>query len=251
VVTRLLLLALVACGNKAKPAGEDAARTPRVDATVPAPPDAPAAPALGEAAIRVEWKAVPTAARQSPGRTSCNTARPGSVAPTTMWGIPEAIVLVEPARAPTEARVVLAPCTLTPRVALATTLIVESALDKPAKVTLVKHGTAAKLDALQAGEARTFQLPVAGHAVSIALDAGGVYQLAIDGAADTESSWIVAAAGGVTDVTGLATLALPAGTHAVTAWLPSRGGQPPRLAKASVTVEKDALAELAIDLGTP
>lgn len=250
MVTRIALVALVACSGSKRTAGEDAMKTARDGATVSpdgsATPDPPAPP--GEAAIRVEWKSVPVAARQSPGRTPCNTPRPAAVAPATMWGIPDAIVLVDKAAPPGEVRIVVSACTLAPRVAIAGTLIVESALDRPAKLILTKHGTIAAFGALAPADARAIQLPIAGHAVSIALDAGAIYQLAIDGA-DTEPSWIVAAPGAVTDVAGLATIKLPAGAHGVTAWLPARGGQASRVIKSSVTVESEQLAEIAIDLG--
>ena len=164
-----------------------------------------------------------------------------------MWGIPDAIVLTDKAPAPPEARITLAACALTPRIAIASTLIVESTLERPAKLTLTKHGTIASLGALKPGDATPIQLPIAGHAVSMTLDAGGVYRLAIDGADD--GAWIVNAPGGVTDATGLATLRLPPGLHEATAWLPVRGGQEWKVVKSTVTVEANALAELAIDLG--
>jgi hypothetical protein len=239
------LVALVACGGGKKPAGEDAARAASRDAAIP---DAGSAgPAVGEAAIRVEWKAVPTIARQSPGKTPCNTPRAAQVAPTTMWGIPDAIVLTDKAPAPGTARIVLADCALTPRIAIAKELVVESALDRPAKLTLTKHGTIGSLGSLTAGEARAIQLPIAGHAVAIALEPDTVYRLAID--ADEQDAWIVNAPGGVTDAGGLATLKLPSGSHDVTAWLPSRGGQDWKVVKSKVTVETGQLAELSIDLG--
>lgn len=250
-MVRVLLVALAACGGGNKPAGEDAARAAR-DAAIP---DAgSAAPAVGEAAIRVEWKAVPTIARQSPGKTACNTPRTAQVAPTTMWGIPDAIVLTERAPAPGTARIVLAGCALTPRIAIAKELVVESALDRPAKLTLTKHGTIGSLGSLTAGETRAIQLPIAGHAVSIALEPDTVYRVAIEAsgladAIDDEDAWIVNAPGGVTDSGGLATLKLPSGSHDVTAWLPSRGGQDWKVVKSKVTVETGQLAELAIDLG--
>lgn len=249
-----LVAAVAACSGNKRPAREDAMRAPARDsAPAPMSPDSRAAPpVLGEAAIKVEWKAAPTSARQSPGTTPCNTRRPGAVAPTTLWAIPEVLVLtdkVPPATA--DARIVLASCALSPRIVLGTSLVVESALDRPGKVTLVEHGTIDKLDALSPGKARTFQLPIAGHAVSIPLAANGVYQLAIEGVADTEPAWVVAAPGAVTDAGGLASLALPLGTHAVTAWLPPRGGQQGKVARSTITVEKDQLAELVVDLGTP
>jgi hypothetical protein len=246
VVTRLLVLALLGCSSNKARSGEDAKPT-RADGAV-VPSDGAPLP-TAEAAIRVEWKAVTTAARTSPGRTACKTPRAASVAPTTMWGIPEAIVMVEGATATAggEARITLSDCTLSPRIVVGTTLVVESALDRPAKLALAKHGTIGDLATLKAGEPRAIQLPIAGHAVSIALEPNAVYQLVID--AESEPAWIVAAPATITDAGGLATVRAPVGSHAVTAWLPARGGQPARLAKAAVALDVAQLVELVVDLG--
>jgi len=250
VVRVALVIAVAACGSSKRPAGEDAMRGARDGSAAPADTGSGSGSAAptGEVAVRVEWRAVPTSARQSPGTTPCNTPRAPAVTPTTMWGIPEAMILAEKAPAPGTARITIAGCALTPRIVVARELIVDSALDRPTKVMLVKHGTIAALGALQSGEARTIQLPIAGHAVMLSLDANAVYRLGLD-SPDGEVAWIVNAPGLVTDVTGLATLALPAGKHDVTAWLPARGGQEWKVVKSNVTVEASALVELAIDLG--
>lgn len=259
MVIRFAALALVACsGNKGRPPGDDAVHGPRGDAAVVVPADA--AP-TGEVAIRVEWKAVPVIARASPGLTRCHTPRAALVAPTTMWGIPDALVVVEGGgTVPAEARVTVSDCALAPRLVVGTTLIVESALDRPTKVMLSKHGDVAHLDGLKqpiasASDTRTIQLPIAGHAVSIALDAGGVYQLAMDARDAGEPAWIVAVPAVVTDAGGVATLRTSPGAHAVSAWLPARGGQKGKLTKSSVTVEANQLAqpgsEHVVDLGPP
>ncbi len=214
-----------------------------------------AAAAIGDAQIRVEWADVPSAARASPGRTPCNTPRAPSVAPTATWGIPDAVVIVEDARADAaEARIVLADCALSPRVAIGTSLVVESAVDRPASVALAKRAELAKPEAAADGGApRVLRLPIAGHAVAVALDAGGLYELATADKAP-ETAWIAAppqagAAVAVTDATGQVVLrGLPAGPHAVTAWLPPRAGQPARLARGTVTVAAGALAELTLRL---
>ncbi len=244
----LVLAMLVACGGGKRPAGEDAMRSSRDGSAAVIDGSAGSAAPIGEAAIRVEWKAVPTTARQSPGRTACNTPRAPAVAPTTMWGIPDAFVLTDKAAPPGEVRIVLADCSLAPRIAIASTLVVESAVDRPTKVVLSKQGTIAALAALKPIEPRVIQLPIAGHGVTIALEPGVVYQLAVDGG-DGEIAWLVNAPGMVTDPAGLATLKLPVGAHQVTAWLPARAGQEARVIKSTVTVEANALAELAIDLG--
>jgi len=247
----LALASLVACsGNKARP-GDDALHAPRGDA-----PSSDAAPTpsstTGDAQVHVEWKAVTAAARSSPGRTPCNTPRAASVAPTTVWGIPDALVLVDGAPPITgDARVVLADCALRPRVAAGTTLVIESAVDRPARVTLVKQGTVADNGAFRPGPPRVIQLPIAGHAVSVALDPGGVYLLATDGA-DPETAWIVAVPAAITDASGQATVkGLSAGRHAVTAWLPARGNQLQHRAGTSVDVPANDLAEITLDLAPP
>jgi hypothetical protein len=180
------------------------------------------------------------------------------VSPTTTWGVPDAIVIVEGVRADAgEARVVLADCALAPRVAIGSSLVVESAADRPASMLLAKRAELPKLEALAAGGAspRTLRLPIAGHAVSVALEPGGVYELATS-AQDPETSWLISAGPGaaaaVTDASGQATLrSLSAGPHAVTAWLPPRAGQPARLARGTVTAVAGSLAELTLQLAAP
>lgn len=251
VARALAVLVAAACSSKQPPRADDAAK--------PAPARSDAAPidaapvatgtGSGDVAIRIEWKDVPAAVRASPGRTPCNTPRAPAVAPTTTWGIPDVLVVVEGAPAPTgDARLTLADCALAPRLAVGPAVVVESALDRPAKLVLSRRGELAKLPAVTAGEARPIQLPIAGHAVAVALEAGGIYQLATDGK-DPELAWLVAGAAAITDATGLATIKnLPAGAHAVSAWLPPRSGQPARSARGTVTVVANELAELTLEL---
>ncbi|HEU0034790.1 MAG TPA: hypothetical protein VFQ53_29400 [Kofleriaceae bacterium] len=250
-LARWALVACAACsGNKTKTAGDAATTAPKLDAQVvdAAPP--PSTGGIGDAQIRVEWKNVPAVRRNSPGPTPCHTPRGASVAPTTTWGIPDVLVIVDGDReTPAEARVVLADCALAPRLVVGETVIVDSAVLQPARVTLTKHGEAGKLAALAATAPRTIQLPIAGHAVAIALEPGAVYQLATDGK-DPEATWIVDAPAHVTDATGAVVVkGLAGGVHAVTAWLPARGNQPARIATGKVTVVANELAELTIDLG--
>src|ERR1043165_878967 len=49
----------------------------------------------GDVQLRVEWKDVPIEARASAGRTPCNTPRAPSVAPTTTWGAPDIVVMID------------------------------------------------------------------------------------------------------------------------------------------------------------
>jgi hypothetical protein len=84
--------------------------------------------------------------------------------------------------------------------------------------------------------------------VTVALEPGGVYQLATEGK-DPETAWVVAAAGAVTDPGGgVLVKDVPVGVHAVHAWLPPRAGQPARHAEGRVTVAAGDLAELTLEL---
>jgi hypothetical protein len=242
-----LLLALACSGGKPRtPTTDDARRPPP-----PAPHDgAPQPPAgAGDLQIRVEWKDVPLAARSSPGRTPCDTPRAPQVQPTTTWGVPGAAVLVDSVtmKDPGEARVTLASCALAPRVSAGSSLVLASAMDRPARVTVTKLGDVAHLDALRPGGARTVQLPIAGHAVAIPVEAGGVYQLATDAAA-SELAWFIAGSAFVTEASGEVTVpGAAAGPHVVRAWLPAAG----KLGKGSVTAVAGDLTPLTIDLAAP
>jgi hypothetical protein len=176
-------------------------------------------------------------------------------------------VLVEGARADSaETRIVLADCTLTPRVAVGTSLVIESGTERSASVSLSKRGELSKLESTRAAStgtapagaaptgsaSRVLRLPIAGHSVSVALDAGAVYQLATTDK-DPETAWLAApsagAAAAVTDAAGQVVLrGVSIGSHAVTAWLPPRAGQPARLARGAVTVAPGELAELTLQL---
>ena len=250
---RLALVLLVACSSN-KPRGRDDAASPppRVDAVVvdAVLPDAPPASSAktGDLQIRVEWKDVPIAMRASPGRTPCRTARAPVVAPTTTWGIPDVVVVVEGATLPpATSRIVLADCALTPRVVAATEAVVESAGDRPARVMFAKRGELAALDKIDLqAPSRTVLLPIAGHAVKLPLEAGGVYELAVDG----ETAWIAASPNaGVTEPNGQLTVRdLAPGTYAVTAWLPPRAGGNAKLVKGSAKVVAGDLVDIVLEL---
>lgn len=247
------LLTIAACSGKPRP--EEATHAPvRNDAAALGDAgragDAGAArAATGDLQIRVEWPDVPASARSSPGRTPCNTPRTPSVAPTTTWGVPDALVIVEGAAPPATARVTLADCTLTPRLSIGSALAITSAVDRPAKLVLRKRGAIASLGQLAAGEPVPVMLPIAGHTVTAALDAGAVYSLETD-AADPEVAFIAAVPGGyVTEASGQVTVQdLAVGRHAVTAWLPPRAGQPARLGRGTATVTAGDLVELTVTL---
>lgn len=221
-------------------------------------PDAgapPTGPTTGDAQIRVEWRDVPVAMRASPGKTACSTARAPAIAPTTTWGVPDVLVIVdrmpaEPAAA-AATRVVLADCAFTPRLAAASSLVIESTVDRPAKILVARRGAIASLDKLEPGTPRAVQLPIAGHGVAIPLEPGGVYELATD-AKEPETAWIIAAPAAITEASGAVIVKdLTPGAHAVTAWLPPRSGAAARIARGTITVVAGDLAELTLDLAKP
>ncbi len=271
-LSRGLALALLVACSSSKRAPDDALTAPRGDAVVavdpgdaaapaadaapvPAPTAPKPAPTTGDIQVRVEWRDVPAALRASPGRTPCATPRTPAVAPTTTWGIPDVFVIVERGSVvPAEARIVVADCTLTPRAVAARTLIVESGVERPVTVSLVKRGDLASIDKLEAGTAKPIQLPIAGHAVAIQLEAGTIYELRTDVAAPgkPESAWIIAAPAAVTEASGQVLLRdLAPGKHAVRAWLPPRAGAPARTATGTATVEAGDLADLTLPLAVP
>lgn len=257
VIRAVLAVVLVACsGAKSKPT-EDARATARRDAGVVAPvaidasvdAAAPAPPKGGDLQVRVEWRDVPVAARAPSGRTACNTPRRPAVEPTTTWGVPDAFVIVDGAAATdAPARIVLRDCLLAPRVAAGPSLLVESASEEPAQVMLAKRGEVGALAQLGAGKPRTILLPIAGHAVSVELDAKGVYELATAGK-QPDIAWVIAAPATITDAAGHAVIReLAPGTHEVTAWLPPRAGQPARIARGTAEIKVGELADVTLQV---
>ena len=251
-LTRAALLLLVACSSNKPRARDDAASPPprmdaiAIDAAADAPPASDAK--TGDLQIRVEWKDVPIPMRASPGRTSCKTARAPVVAPTTTWGVPDVLVIVEGATIPSgKARIVLADCALAPRMVASTEAIVESAVDRPSRIMFAKRGELGALDKIDMKAAsRTIMLPIAGHSVKLPLDPGGVYELAVDG----ETAWIAASPNaGVTEPNGQITVRdLAPGTYALTAWLPPRAGGTAKVAKGSAKVVAGDLADITLEL---
>jgi hypothetical protein len=170
--------------------------------------------------------------------------------PTTTWGVPDALVIVDGA-APrlAAAHVTLGDCTLTPRVAVGSSLAITSAVERPAGLVLRKRGSVATLGQLAAGEPIPVMLPIAGHTVTAALDPGAIYSLETD-AADPEVAFVASFPGSyLSDTSGqVLTRGLVPGRHAVTAWLPPRAGQPARIGHGTATVAAGELAELTVTL---
>jgi len=242
-------------GSAGAAAPGDAARGDAAPAAGAPARTAAARTAPGDLQIRVEWRDVPVAARSSPGRTPCGTPRAPSVAPTTTWGIPDALVVVDGAPASPTAlarpavRVTLADCALTPRLAAGSALAITSAADRPARLALRKRGAIDQLAVrLTAGDPVPVLLPIAGHTVTAALDPGAIYSLETDGP-DPELAFIAALPAAVTDASGHAVVRdLAPGPHAVAAWLPPRAGQPARSGRGTATIVGGELAELTITL---
>lgn len=232
-------------------------------APMPPPPAPPTGPyriqsgefARGDVQVRVEWPDVPVEARASSGRTACGTAAAPAVAPTTTWGIPDAIVAIDAdhgkAAVDPGTRVVLASCALSPRVALAgAAVVVESDSEAPAQLALARAGSASPLVAAAGSGAVAIDLPIAGHAVSVPLAGNALYELSGSAA---EPAWLVTATQpyvAVTEASGQVVLRdVPIGSYAVEALVPPRGGQPVRSGHASVTVTANALAEVTVQIG--
>jgi hypothetical protein len=270
VVVRLgVLLMLVACSGSKTKGAEDARKHPQDSA--PRDPTLPPPTGDGDVQLRVEWANVPIAARAADGRTPCNTPRAPSVAPTTTWGIPDVVVMIDaPPRAnnagsgsassppsPREARIVLDHCALNPRVVIATDkLVLASGADTPAKLAVTKLPFDAATGAGTGGEARIVYLPIAGHSVELAVDPKAAYHVEIasdDGKSrDAEDAWVLVADSpyvAITEASGAVLLRdVPEGTHTATAWLPPRAGQPAKIAQAKVTVTDGGLAEVTFDI---
>jgi hypothetical protein len=207
--------------------------------------------AFGDVQVRVEWHDLPIAARASPGRNACDGARAAAVAPTATWGIPDVVVIVDgaPPRAePASARVVARGCAIAPRVAIAGAgVAIASGEQHPIVLALARDRDEAHLGAAARGEPIAVALPIAGHEVTAKLDAGAIYELAGDG---FDPAWIVAdASAAITEATGqIVVRDVPVGAHAVTAWLPPRGGQPALSARATAEVKAGALVEVTVEL---
>ncbi|HEU4734899.1 MAG TPA: hypothetical protein VFT22_43705 [Kofleriaceae bacterium] len=249
----LLALGLGACSGK--PRTEEPAPGPVTPGDA-APADAlaihdatGAGAGSGDLQVRVEWPDVPVAARRPPGHTPCGTPRAPLAEPTTTWGIPDALVIVDGSSPPlAAAHITLADCALTPRVVVGSSLAITSAADRPARVILRKRGTRASLAQLIAGDPIPVMLPIAGHTVTVSLEPDAVYTVETD-AADPEVAYIAAIAGYITDGSGQITArGLAAGPHAVTAWLPPRAGHSVRTGRGTATVAAGDLAELTVTL---
>jgi len=258
VVNRLAVVVVVsaaawACGSGKPRVADDARKPPPTPSADAAALDARApasAATTGDVQVRVEWADVPTLARTSPGLTSCGTQRAPAVTPSTTWGIPDALVIVDGAPAVTsEARVRFSDCALTPRLVVAGSLAVDTTADRPVEIRIRHRYQANALRAaIEATQARVVRLPIAGHIAVAPLAPNEIVELVAD-VKDADPAWAVGGAGAVTDGSGTVLVKdVPVGTHTVRAFLPPRAGQPPRFAEGSVTVAPGDLAELTLAL---
>jgi hypothetical protein len=257
-VVKLLWLALaIGCSSKTASTRHDdgIVAPPPIDARAvpPGPYRVDAKAAHGDVQIRVEWKDVPVVARASPGRTACGTAKPSSVSPTTTWGIPDAVVMIEVDHGKelvaTPARIVLDHCALSPRIAIASSLVVASTMDAPAQVAFARVGNARPLAApTKAATEAIARLPVIGHEVELPIEPSSLLSVT---SAEDEALVIAAPTPyfAITEANGQVVLRdVPVGTFEIFALLPARAGQPARTAKGTVTVAAGALAEVTLTL---
>ncbi len=273
-MVRYALLLIAACSGANKPHVVEDARGSAVAVVPVAPPvAAPPSPvggpyrveagafAKGDAQVRVEWKDTPVAARASPGRTTCNTAKVPAVAPTTTWGIPDVIVMIDvdhgKAFMPSEqARIVIARCELAPHVLVLppkTPVILASAADLPQRLGYAALEPARPLAIPPEQVAKTaidkpILLPVVGHEVALMLDPDTITAIK----ADEDLAIVVMPPQpyyAITEANGQVVLRdVPIGTFAVMALLPARGGQAARVAHGTVTVAAGGLADVTLSL---
>ncbi len=260
---RLCAVVLAACsGGKAK-AVEDAKHAPpKADAT-PSPPPAlvhgyrvDTAAKTGDVQVRVEWKDVPLAMRAPGPVTACGTPRAAALVPTTTWGVPDVLVVVDvdhgKAFEPSTARIVIEDCELSPRTVVAgATLAIASAMQEPVTVAITEVARPLA-GAPLAGKPRTVYLPITGHEVEAALEPDTVYTVAYgtgDVAAVVRATTPYVA---VTDPSGQVVMRdVPVGTHPVRAWLLARNGGESRTATGTITVTAGVLADITLDISHP
>jgi hypothetical protein len=260
-----LVVAVAGCGGNASTTPTTVSGSGSGSASASASASASGSAARGDAQIRIEWKDPPASRRASPGRNGCGLARQADVEPTSTWGIPDVAVWLDAGTgSAVPVRVVLAPCSVTPRIALAHSggaLTIASEIDQPVLATVLRFGDPASPQALAGflqvrslpvGVRTGVELPIIGHSANIALPSPTV--MSVVSPDDTAGqAWVVTVptAGGITDAQGQVVIRdLPTGTHAVTAWLPPRGKDGAQVVRGSVDVLPGGLAEVTLDLGS-
>jgi len=151
-----------------------------------------------------------------------------------------------PATVASPVRIAVGACSIAPRIAIGTSVVIASAADHPLRVSLSPRFDVADSKRKLPTASVPIALPIAGHEVTTTLGPS-IYRITADGKVD--DAWLVGAPATITDASGVALVKdLAPGTYTVRAWLPPRGGQPAREAKAEVTVAVGDLAELTLKL---
>ena len=216
--------------------------------------------ATGDVSVRIEWHDVPAELRAPRPGAACGGR--GAVNPTTTWGIPDALVVVDGAVRVTReraVRVAIDACGTSPRIAVVgRAAIVASERERPSELRIAGQPLPAAVAELVRADPpapdRAIALPVIGHAVEVAI-APGAYAIAEPADSAPDRTWLIATpdpalALAVTDASGQAIVRdLAVGAHAVVAWLPAtRTGGETRVARGRVTIAAGKLAELVLQL---
>jgi hypothetical protein len=234
--------------------------------------DAAAAKAGGTVRVIVRWPDTPQVRRASPGENECGKPRLPSVVPDELWGVAEAVVVLdlERGKAPGPlAPVVIAAehCALTPRIALARpggSLLVANrdAAVHTAQLRLRPWKSARKLEAAAGAAALSpvlpLRLPWRGHHVRVALAEPGFAQVELKSElggkqaspSAEDSAWIAVVPSpyaAITDRAGAVSFQqVPAGKASVTVWIPARGGGKAVELRGEVTALAGQTAELVV-----
>jgi hypothetical protein len=234
--------------------------------------DAAAAKAGGTVRVIVRWPDTPQVRRASPGENECGKPRLPSVVPDELWGVAEAVVVLdlERGKAPGPlAPVVIAAehCALTPRIALARpggSLLVANrdAAVHTAQLRLRPWKSARKLEAAASAAALStvlpLRLPWRGHHVRVALAEPGFAQVELKSELGgkqaspsvEDSAWIAVVPSpyaAITDRAGAVSFQqVPAGKASVTVWIPARGGGKAVELRGEVTALAGQTAELVV-----
>jgi hypothetical protein len=261
----LVVLVLAACPGSSKTPRVGDARTPTTDAT--GSTDAAGSgsgstsnKATGTLLVRVEWKRAPTAVRASPGRNACNAARRPRARVHTLWGVADAIVIVEGQTASTAEPpvVTVADCMPSPPLSIAGAAFRiyngESRRHELVVGAPIALDDLAKAPSTIPDDARRAALAWLGTEIDVAIDPSTAIGIATrDERADI--AWVVSTPhrAAVTDDAGEALFPdLPPGKHAIRAWFPPAAGQPGKLARGEATVTAGgATTKVTLDLVAP
>lgn len=221
--------------------------------------DAAAAKAGGTVKIIVRWPDTPQARRASPGDNECGKPRAPSVVPDELWGIPEAVVLLDVPRGKALAKarpisIAAERCAFSPRVALArpgARLLLGSRDGLLHTARVLAHPWRDGRLAPSGGKPRALRLPWRGHRVELSLAEPAIWQLELSGKhAAEDAAWLVVPPhpyAALTDRAGATSFSeVPAGDVPVTAWIPARGGGKPLELHGKVTVTANQTTELIL-----